>query len=470
MKGRRYWSLCVFILGCVFEVQAQLPFVYVDSISLEGNQRTRTEVVFRELLFKQGDSIAVSLLEKTLEQSEQLIMNTGLFNQANIIFKNWEGSTNKVHIHVQVAEAWFIYPVPVIELIDRNFNVWWNEQNRSLDRLNFGVEFTHLNFTGRRDKFKLTAKYGYTRSYAANYSLPFFNKQQTLGFEAEVSFARNRELNYLTVGNKQEFFRSPENEFLYQRFRAEGALLYRPGHHLFHSFRFRFEQNRVGDIIAQEFNPDFYLGARNMQRSFTLGYRFVYDRRDVRAYPIQGALFITEVTKTGLGIFDDRDGMTLEANYDFFMPISRRWSAGVRTGGKLSLIRSRQPYNDYRAVGFNQNNLYGYELYIIDGLDMAIARPFIRHKFYERTWNFGKLMPLKAFRKMPIKMFLSANSGFGYVHDPYTRDVNPFSDRFLWGGGLGLDIVLFYDKVIQIQYSFNHLWEKGLFLHVNTNI
>lgn len=470
MKGRRYWSLCVFILGCVFEVQAQLPFVYVDSISLEGNQRTRTEVIFRELLFKQGDSIAVSVLEKTLEQSEQLIMNTGLFNQANIIFKNWEGSTNKVHIHVEVAEAWFIYPVPVIELIDRNFNVWWNDQNRSLDRLNFGIEFTHLNFTGRRDKFKLTAKYGYTRSYSANYSLPFFNRQQTLGFEAEVSFAQNRELNYLTVGNKQEFFRSPENDFLYQRFRAEGGLVYRPGHHLFHNFRLRFEQNRVGDAISKELNPNFYLGTRSIQRSFTLWYRFVYDRRDVRAYPIEGALFSTEVTKTGLGIFGDRDGMTLHANYDFYIPLSRRWSAGVRTGGKFSLIRSRQPYNDYRAIGFSQNNLYGYELYIIDGLDMALARPFIRHKFYERTWNFGKLMPLKAFRKMPIKVFLSANSGFGYAHDPYTRASNPFSDRFLWGGGLGLDIVLFYDKVIQIQYSFNHLWEKGLFLHVNTNI
>lgn len=470
MKGRRFWTLWILILGCVFEVQAQMAFVYVDSISLEGNRRTRTEVIFRELLFKEGDSISVALLEKTLEQSEQLIMNTGLFNQANIMFKNWEGSTNKVHIHIEVAETWFIYPVPILELVDRNFNVWWKEQNRSLDRLNFGIEFTHLNFTGRRDRLKLTAKYGYTRSYAAKYSLPFFNRQQTLGFEAEVSFARNRELNYLTFGNKQEFFRSPENNFLYQRFRAEGGLTYRPGHHLFHNARLRFEQNRVGNAIAKELNPNFYLKGRSIQRSFTFEYRFAYDRRDVRAYPIQGALFTAEVKKLGLGIFDDRDGLTLQANYSIYTPLFRRWSTGVRMGGKLSLIRSLQAYNDYRAIGFSQNNLYGYELYIIDGLDMAIARPFLRFKFYEKAWDFGKLMPLKAFRKMPIKMFFSANSGFGYANDPFTRETNPFSNKFLWGGGLGLDIVLFYDKVIQIQYSFNHLWEKGLFLHVNMNI
>ncbi len=470
MNGMRLWCCGVLLIVCALQVQAQLAFVYIDSISLEGNRRTRTEVVLRELKFKQGDSLALSSLQETLEESEELIMNTGLFNQASIVFKNWEGSTNKVHIHVAVAETWFIYPVPILELIDRNFNVWWKEQNRSLERLNFGIEFTHLNFSGRRDKLQLSAKYGYTRSYSLNYSLPFFNRQQTLGIDANLSFARNRELNYLTKGNKQEFYKSPDNEFLYQRFGTELGLVYRPGHHLFHNARLRYEQNTIGDIVAQEFNPDFYLKGKNRQRSFTLEYRFAYDRRDVRAYPLRGLLFTTEVKKLGLGVFNDRDGLTLEANYDVYFPLSRRWSSGIRLGGKTSLIRSKQPYNDYRAIGFGRNNLYGYELYIIDGLDMAIARPFIRFKFYEQAWNFGKFMPLKAFRKMPVKIFMSINNGIGYANDPFTRAENPFSNQFLWGGGIGLDVVLFYDKVIQIQYSFNHLWEKGLFLHVNMNI
>lgn len=92
--------------------------------------------------------------------------------------------------------------------------------------------------------------------------------------------------------------------------------------------------------------------------------------------------------------------------------------------------------------------MYGYEFYIIDGLDMVIVRFFICYKFYERIWNFGKLMFLKVFWKMFIKMFFFVNSGFGYVHDLYMWDVNLFSDWFFWGGGIGLDIVLFYDKVI----------------------
>ncbi|MEZ5041276.1 MAG: BamA/TamA family outer membrane protein [Saprospiraceae bacterium] len=470
MKVMYRWCFLMVFLACVLGIQAQSAFVYVDSISLTGNQRTRSEVVFRELKFKKGDSIAITTLEETLEESEQLVMNTGLFNQAHISFKNWEGATNKVHIQVDVAETWFIYPVPVLELVDRNFNVWWKEQNRSLDRLNIGIEFTHLNFTGRRDRLQLTAKYGYTRSYSIKYSLPFFNRHQTLGLDAEVSFARNRELNYLTEGNKQAFYKSTENDFLYQRFRTETSLIYRPGYHLFHSLRLRFEQNAVDEIVALELNPDFYLKGEKLQRSFTLEYSFAYDRRDVRAYPLSGMLFSADVTKTGLGIFGVRNGLTLQANYDLYFPLSRRWSAGARMAGKLSLIRSLQPYNDYRAIGFGKNNLYGYELYIIDGLDMALAKPFIRYQLFERVWNFGKIMPLKAFRSMPLKAFLSINNGLGYANNPFTSQDNSFSNRMLWGGGVGLDIVLFYDKVIQIQYSFNHLFEKGLFLHVNMNI
>ena len=48
--------------------------------------------------------------------------------------------------------------------------------------------------------------------------------------------------------------------------------------------------------------------------------------------------------------------------------------------------------------------------------------------------------------------------------------LNALSNRLLWGGGIGLDIVLYYDKVIQIEYSFNDLMENGYFLHLNLNI
>jgi outer membrane protein assembly factor BamA len=465
----KWICLCICWLSVV-GVCAQGDLVFIEQITMEGNQRTRDEIVLRELKFRVGDTIPVSRLDRILEESEQLVMNTGLFNSANITIKNWRGADNHVHFHLILAETWYIYPVPVFELADRNFNVWWVEQNHSLQRINFGIEFTHLNFSGQKDRLKLTAKYGYTRSYSMNYTLPFINKSQTLGIDANVSFARNREINYASIDNKQSFYKDEENKFMYQRFQASLALTYRPGFHLFHDLELGFRQNWIDEIIARELNPDFFLDGRKLQRALSMTYRFAYDRRDVQAYPLDGSFFTAELQKVGLGVYGDQDALNLEAQYNYYHPLSEKWSTGLRLGGKVSFIRKRQPFNDYRALGYNQSNLYGYEYYIVNGMDMGLGRAFLRFRMLQKNWEFGKIVPIPAFRKMPIKIYLSFNQGAGYINDPYTGEQNPFANRLLWGGGLGLDIVLYYDKVLKIQYSYNHLWEKGIFLHFSANI
>ena len=459
--------LALFAAPCV--AVAQLDFVYIDSISVRGHKKTKESIILREMLVGEGDTVSLSDLSALMNRSEELIMNTGLFNRAEISFKAWEGESNKVHLLVDVDETWYLYPVPIFELADRNFNVWWVEQGRSLQRLNFGMEFAHLNFTGNRDRLKISAKYGYTRKYALSYSLPFFDKAQTTGLSAEVAYLRNREINYATTGNKQDFFRDGEN-FIYQRFHANLALSYRPRIKASHELIAGYRQNRVDDIVSREKNPDFFLNGRNFQRYFLLAYSFSVDQRDVRPYPWKGSFFNAVLEKDGLGIFGDRDALTLWASYRRYLPFGQRWSLGLESGAKYSFIRHQQPYNDNRAMGFGSMSLHGYEYYIMDGLDMVLGRSALRLQLLEWGLDFGKAVPIQAFRKMPVRFYLSLNNDLGYANDPYTGQLNALSNRLLWGGGIGLDIVLYYDKVIQIEYSFNDLMENGLFLHLNLNI
>lgn len=444
-------------------------YIFVDTISIEGNQRTKNEIILRELKFSSGDTIQVEKLGEVLDVSEKLVMNTGLFSRVKISFRNWEGSTGRVHIHILVEETWYIFPVPVFELADRNFNVWWVEQNRSLQRINFGLEFTHLNFTGHRDRVKMKIEYGYTRSYSLAYQMPFVNRSKTLGLSGDVSYSRNREINYLTLDNKQEFFKD-DDRFIYQRFHTLVGLHYRPGLMIHHDFLAVYRQNRISEQVAEELNPNFFLNGRRQQRYFSLAYRFVHDTRDVRPYPLRGHRFEVLVEKDGLGIFGDRNALTLRTRIDRYLPLSRRWNLGLGASGKLSLIRDRQPYNDNRAIGFGQNSLHGYEYYIVDGLDMAMLKSALRFKLADKELRFGKIVPIDAYRRMPVKIFLALNNDIGYANDPFEKEANFLNNRLLWGGGLGVDIILFYDKVIQIEYSFNHLLENGLFLHLNMNI
>lgn len=447
---------------------AQSDIITLVSIDIQGNKQTREPIILRELPFKAGDTVSLSRLPALLKEGRQQLMNTGLFQAVDITYANWEGSSNSVYLLLAVEENWYIYPVPVFELADRNFNVWWTEQDRSLDRINYGLEFTHQNFSGWNDALEFGAEFGYTRQYALGYERPYLNRAGTIGLAADLSFRQNREVNYITTGNKQIFYNDPD-DFIYQRFGTRLGLTFRPRLYARHEWTLGFQRNTVADIIARQ-NRNFFGEGRSEQRYFHLSYRFTLDRRDIRPYPWRGHYFSAEIEKDGLGVFPDRNALTLEANFRRYTPIGKRMSLGWVVSGKASLIRSAQPYTDNRAIGFGSNSLNGYEFYIIDGLDLFIAKTSLRYRLFSENIYFGKLMPISAFRAMPIKTYIGLSADTGIANDPYTAQQNGLANQWLFGQGISFDVVLYYDKVIRVQYNRNHLGEGGLFFKLDLNI
>lgn len=448
---------------------AQDPFVFLQGIDLQGHKQTRPEVILRELPFAAGDTLALSSLPSLLTEAENQLMNTGLFTRADVTYSAWEGETNRIRLLVSVEEDWYIYPVPVFELADRNFNVWWTEQNRSLQRINFGLVFTHQNLSGWNDKLKVGAEFGYTNKYSLRYSLPYLNRARTLGVSAGVNFSRNREVNYLTRDNKQIFFRDPD-DFLYERLRADVALELRPALYTTHEWGLGFRHNTIDSVIAQQYNSEFFGEGRMQQRFFRLVYRLQTDRRDVRAYPWSGYYLHAELEKSGLGIWQDRNALTLEGSLRRYLPFGSRWSLALTAVGKYSIIRSAQPYNDVRALGFGDFTISGYEFYIVDGLDVGVLKSSLRYRLFETGINFGKLVPIAAFRRMPVKAFTVINGDTGYANHPHLQGNNPLTNRWLYGAGLGFDLVLYYDKVVRFEYNVNHRGEHGFFVKLDLNI
>jgi hypothetical protein len=121
-------------------------------------------------------------------------------------------------------------------------------------------------------------------------------------------------------------------------------------------------------------------------------------------------------------------------------------------------------------VNENNSNLIGYEYYIADGLDIGILSTRLRFKLFKSQINFGKLMPIHDLRKMPFRFYFSINSELGYVNNPYAKSDNDFTNRLLWGRGVGLDGVFFYDKLFRFEYSYNHLGQKGIYFSYKMNL
>ena len=440
-----------------------IDYVTIDRLIVSGNERTREDVILRELDFAIGDTIHLNDLVQRLEINENYLMNTGLFTSARLNFKEWEGATNRVVLKLEVKESWYVFPFPIVELADRNFNVWWTEFDRSLRRLNLGVRFYHTNFTGRNDVLKVLGQVGFTKKYEVRYTLPSFNKSHTLGWNANVLYTREKEIGYIAEGNELLFSRN-NDQVLLQRFRVGAGLRYRPQLDASHRLELRFHQNLIHESVRQELNPNFFLNGLQ-QQYLAARYTFAIDKRDIDPYPMNGYYISAGLDGRGLGLSDDIDALDLELHLRKYFSFGKKWSWELVAKGSTGLRRGQRPYHRYRALGYGADYIRGYEFYVIDGVDYAYHKQSLRFQLFDRVVDWGEYMRLENFKRMPLKFFLVLHGEAGYVNDPFYQQGNPLSNEWLRSFSLGFDTVLYYDKVFNIEYSRNHLGEDGIFLH-----
>lgn len=442
--------------------------ILIADVILLNHKRTRDRVIFREMSFGRGDLIARKDFEAEIAETYSALMNTALFNRVTITHSDSLLQPGQEIVTIDFLETWYLYPVPVFSLADRNFNVWWRDQERSLERVNIGGKLTYYNFTGRRDRFKIGYTTGYTRKYEFSYGLPYLNKSGSLGFDLNYNYRQRREQNYETTDNQQKFYQD-RDQFVYTSSDASLALRYRKRLYVTHELQLGYRRAEIADTIARVLNPEFFGQGRNSQTYFRMAYRFVNDRRDVRNYPWKGYFLEASLAKEGLGITGERSGLTGGVTIRKFWPLSEKLSLNAGFGGKLSLIRTRQPFLENRAIGFGNNGIVGYQFYVVDGLDMAIWRFGIRRQLFKKDLDLGKLVFIRAFRYVPLRVLLAFQFNQGFANAPFAGQGNQLNNTLLTGASFGLDVVLFYDMVGSLQYNRNHLGEGGVFLSLNLN-
>jgi hypothetical protein len=95
-----------------------------------------------------------------------------------------------------------------------------------------------------------------------------------------------------------------------------------------------------------------------------------------------------------------------------------------------------------------------------------VAAATANYTLSKKVVSFRIPMPfkIKAVPYIPISVFAKTYTdiGYSYIPNQYNTRLN---NRFLYTGGFGIDILTLYDIAIKVEYSFNQLGEKGLFLH-----
>lgn len=465
-KSRRctlLWLLCAIIVP---SIRAQSDFIIVQSLEIKGNKKTKEALILREMDLGINDTLHITNVSSRFEKNEKLLMNTGLFNQVNINIKNWNEEVMAVDLTIEVVESWYIFPLPIFNLADRNLNVWWTEFNGSLKRVNYGMRFVYVNFSGNKDNLKLTLQGGYTRRVLLQYERPYINRRKTFGITGRFFFDHRREFAYETRGNKQVFYED-QDQINYRSTKAILSFHFRPRVEGFHEWLVKYEKNRVTDSIL-DINQQYFNG-RSTMRYFEIDYVFRRERRDNRFYPVKGNFLEVEAQKIGLGIYNHINKLNTSVAYAHYFPLSDRLNLEMRVKGQREWLRGQHPYFGLEALGYGEDYVRGYEFYVIDGTDFLLSRNSFRIKIFDQVFDLKKKMPVKNYRLFPVTLWFTLNADFGKSYNYLFNEENTLNNVWLFGKGVGLDIVLYYKYAFQIEYSFNHLNEKGIFLHIRSD-
>lgn len=426
----------------------------VGDIKLYGNKKTKDFIILREMPFKKGERIADGDLEKLLLLAKQQIMNTLLFVDVNVYVAAQKG--NVLIINIDVKERWYFFPVPYFKLVDRNFNQWWVDQKRSLDRVNYGLKFIQNNTSGRNDNLDIWFINGYTQQVTIRYDIPFIDKKLTKGFNIGAVHATQKELNYGTADNKQLFNRQESVARTFTR--LDLTYSYRPDVRNRHYFRVAYNDENLSDTILK-LNPNYFPGNSTRFRFIDFNYQYKYFNVDYIPYPSKGFQFEANLYKRGLDKKSSLWQTSVRAIYAH--PLSKNSFLHMEGIGIIKF-----PYNDVffnqRLLGYGFNQMRGLEYNVIDG----VAGGIVKASLHKQLFGFilRNPFPSKTHDKIPIRFFLKAYGDLGYGHHTNPAVSNTLNNTLLRTWGLGVDMVSIYDFVFKIEYSFNQLGRNGLYL------
>ena len=430
----------------------------ITDFIIEGNRLTKERIILREVTLAVGDTLYWSNLEAGMEQSENNVMNLRLFNFVEI--EPIQIDNKRVIILITVQERWYIYPVPIFEIAQTNFNTWW--ETKELRWLNYGLSVSHNNFRGLNQDLSVTLRFGYTKKYSASWSVPNLNKRQTLGLHFSAGYFENNEIVFNTENNERLFYNNPEDKAR-QYYQYKVGLSYREDIYLRHYFEVSYFDARVNDTIPI-LQPEYFTGGGNTSKFLRATYSINYDTRDYRRYPLKGLLLFGILNQDGLGIVNrERLGVfTTSGGYRHHHKLGGRWYLAHNMEGKINW--NTPPYYLTRGLGYS-NFVRGYEFYVVDGTSYGLLQSNLKFEILRPKAINIPYIPSDKFSKTFVALYANLFFDAGYVNGEDFRAANSLVNEYLYSAGIGLDLVTYYDKVVRVEGSINGLGEQSIFVH-----
>ncbi|MFM7016940.1 MAG: hypothetical protein ACKOX3_11505 [Bacteroidota bacterium] len=390
-------------------------------------------------------------------------MNIGLFNFVDINYV--KESTNVINVYVVVTERWYLWPMPVFELADRNFNEW--AQKKDISRTNYGLYLRKDNFRGRNEILQFQFVYGYVHRLGLNYTIPYLNRKQNIGMSAGFLLSQNHEITYNVIDDKLQFYK---NEELYSRKDFSGYIRINKRKGIYNYFvtSLEYRKNITLDTVVK-LNPDFFVNHSPVQQSLTLSWGYRYDNRDYKPYALQGTYFEFDIYRSGFAALKNEPNLMMaSAGIRKYYKLNDRFGFSAMSKARVTQI-AKAPYYNQKAIGYGQDYLRGYDYYVLNGQNYLLLKSQFKYTLMKKHVYKTAFIKSDKFNQIPIAMYLNVFGDAGYVQDKYYFKNNHLSNTLQYSYGIGYDYVTYYDLVFRFEFAFNKLKESGFFFRVGAS-
>lgn len=414
--------IIVFSFTFIIYGQNQLDsdlFFIVDSIKISGNKTTEDFVILNELTFKIGDKIS----EVILLFNRERIYSLGLFNQVTVE-KLFEGGKNIILIEVE--ESWYIFPVPFVDIKERDYK-----------KLSYGIYLVYRNFRGRNETIFGAASFGYNPSYGINYINPNLTSdgKYFLRFSSYYSKKLNRSIIAESeVGQRFNFTQISTLLLLGKRFDAFNKL--------FGNISFNY-------LEVDDSKLNYTISSERIDKYPQIGIGYEYDKRDLIQFPRQGSYFFLSLNQNGIG-FNSINYQLFKIDFRKYLDVFDNLFLKFRTSSRMT-IGEKVPIYDYSLIGTDEKIRGNFFKRIEDRNYLTLSSEIYYPILSETHLNlsFIPIIPdeLLSYR---IAIYIQSFADYGSVFKDFYKTSNSLS-----GYGIGLSLLVLPYNVIRFELGFN---------------
>ena len=442
--------------------------ICISEIRISGNKKTKDFTITRELPFRAGDVMPEDKLILQLQVATEHLNNTSLFNYVDI---DYIPDTLEIEdclsciVTVNVEERWYYWPQVSLKLEDRNLSNWIHEKN--YNRITIGWGLRVYNVSGMRHKITVSNYFGFEKGFRlAYYNIALDRaRTQTLGFSVTALY--NKTLNTHSENNKAIYLKDPNN-FLDKTIGGTINYSYRPEIRTVHSFDIGYEKTQLGDSIIMT-NSNYWGTEKTKNNTFMFSYNYSYEHRDYIAYPTKGYYIgstLKGTTADNMRFFYGE----LNTKLQYYEEVFHRWFWSSRLNAGTT-FKNKPAYIYDRHIGYDDKIITGYDYYVVDGQHYAILNNDARFLILpKRIFNIIPAKKAPKFSKIHFTLYAKLSYDIGYVHNDYKLESNTLANTFLWGSGIGLDLVTYYDITINCSYAINKMGEGGFYFGLKAPI